>query len=552
MIDLDEEKFAFQMRKFEETLKDQTADWTLRLQALQELQEFLTSPQFSGKIRQWFLSHFDGTLKEGLACQLEDRRSILCKEACKTVTVLCQTLKDDFERFSCLMMSTLFKLLIVTIKVISDSGNICCLSVLPYSNSCIELIAKGITNEHPSLRVRCSEYICKILEDNIVNDVDKKLDVIEESVRISLSDNNASVRATARRSFRALEVRWPDRSKILFDTLDSSVQKFLSQSNAVELKNKVSLKDFLRDNRNNKPTKIQNDGISNDNIENRNENDSIEVNHSNNHFIKFNFSDQSELPSKISAYTHCSPYAKDANLNSKEAIEIIDMSAECSKKTLPISDFSHSIEVSQVPTIVSNIDPNANSISKHVPLTEKSVPNLLTKNITPLNKESEANIIMKFNSISRKKVLLPETFRLRTQNEQENEVASSMAEKKADGSQGTKRLQTDSKFCHDKVISKETFSIYSRRGKQCNIQSQSSTKRAKEKEENISIAESRQRTLRQRIDCKDAIQDKENAIVVPVNYTKKSGNVKKPLAEKERKDIPKSCNEKAKRKGKPM
>ncbi len=68
--------------------------------------------------------------------KLDDRRSQYCKEVCNTITLVAQTLQRDFEEFASIILPCLFKLLIVTIKPISEPAHQCILSFLKYLAEC--------------------------------------------------------------------------------------------------------------------------------------------------------------------------------------------------------------------------------------------------------------------------------------------------------------------------------------------------------------------------------------------------------------------------------
>jgi len=95
---------------------------------------------------------------------LEDKRSNLIKEACRTVSTIAMKLDILFEPLAPIFLSALFKLLIITIKVIADSAHNCILSFLPFANSSIPLVVQGISDQHPVLRGKCAEYLLQILQ----------------------------------------------------------------------------------------------------------------------------------------------------------------------------------------------------------------------------------------------------------------------------------------------------------------------------------------------------------------------------------------------------
>lgn len=63
--------------------------------------------------------------KDGLALQVTDLRSSVTREACNCIITLSSSLREQFEPFIETMLIQLFKLVCVTIQVMSHSGSEC-------------------------------------------------------------------------------------------------------------------------------------------------------------------------------------------------------------------------------------------------------------------------------------------------------------------------------------------------------------------------------------------------------------------------------------------
>jgi hypothetical protein len=98
--------------------------------------------------------------------QLVERRSILLATICNTISLISRKLGDDFEEYAEMLIPNLYKLLIVTIKCISDAGNACILAIIQQGrvNSSIPLIRDGIVHQHHAIRARAATYLHTLLK----------------------------------------------------------------------------------------------------------------------------------------------------------------------------------------------------------------------------------------------------------------------------------------------------------------------------------------------------------------------------------------------------
>lgn len=132
---------------------------------------------------------------------MEDRRSNLCKEACRAVTGLSKTFRSGFNFYVDELAPPLLKLLVITIKVIAESAHTCIESFATITYPTIlPHIQNTSTQPHPVLKARGSEYLLQILEDKQIQStkLEPYLNLIEETLRRQLGDSAPATRATAR------------------------------------------------------------------------------------------------------------------------------------------------------------------------------------------------------------------------------------------------------------------------------------------------------------------------------------------------------------------
>jgi len=231
-----------ELEKLAILLKDCNAEWNLRTEGLFHFQKVIKgvdSAELARMIK-------DKKLDVALSCQMEDRRSNLCKEACRTVSVLALQLQQHFESLSSTFVPTLFKLLIITIKVIAESAHNCFISFLPYANSSIPIIVQGITDAHPVLRSKAAEYLLLMLQKNKKEDMQVHVEMIEASIIKGVQDSSQGTRANARQSFVAFNKQWPERVQGLLSHFEPSIQKMLAEGRNSPTKSPKKSDDFRK------------------------------------------------------------------------------------------------------------------------------------------------------------------------------------------------------------------------------------------------------------------------------------------------------------------
>jgi hypothetical protein len=113
-------------------LKNLTAEWKQRIQAMQRINE-LTRSGLSREMSCWNAEI--EALRPCLAAQLGDLRSSVVGEACKLLPLLAEHMGADFEDTLVYILPSLFKLLYVSIKVMSQAGDECVSQLLAHTHT---------------------------------------------------------------------------------------------------------------------------------------------------------------------------------------------------------------------------------------------------------------------------------------------------------------------------------------------------------------------------------------------------------------------------------
>ena len=224
-----EKDLTLQMNKVRDDIyKD---DWKCRINALETLRAFawLGACSYSS-----FMQSIK-KLQEVLGQQILDLRSILVKEACKTISTLAYYANTQFHTFTDLWWSNLMKQVIIKIQVISSSADKCA-RVLIYSSTgsdgkLLNTICEYCTRKNSTLRKFSYEYLALAIVLWKVELIDKNKGLITKTIVAGLSDADACVRKTSRYLFWLVQ----DKSNVLLKHIESifievSVRKYLDNS----------------------------------------------------------------------------------------------------------------------------------------------------------------------------------------------------------------------------------------------------------------------------------------------------------------------------------
>nr|CAB3450376.1 unnamed protein product [Digitaria exilis] len=186
-------------------------DWSIRISAMQRIE----------------------ALVYGGAINYPSFLMLLKQLACHLLNVLIKELLGDFEPFAEIFIPVLFKLVVITVLVIAESADKCIKSILRNCkvSRVLPLIADTAKNDRSAvLRARCCEYALLILEYWAdAPEIHRSADLYENLIKSCVSDAMSEVRATARTCYRMFSKTWPERSRRLFMSFDSAIQRYFNQ-----------------------------------------------------------------------------------------------------------------------------------------------------------------------------------------------------------------------------------------------------------------------------------------------------------------------------------
>ncbi|EGC38551.1 hypothetical protein DICPUDRAFT_75856 [Dictyostelium purpureum] len=221
---LNESELEYRMNEIIEALDNSETEWNIKLNNVLKLQSLIKS----GACKLSNFTQLLNKIKDLLIAQVLDKRSILMKEACLTVSAIAEALEHQFEPFVDRFFNALVKCIISTIKVVSETSDNCIKCIISSIKSCkiiprlYDLLEK---DKSTTVRSKSAEYLLILLRDSPLNQLERFLDYIEKSIRIGIVDAHPTARSTSRQLFFQYSINWPSKSNQLFKSLDPNSQK---------------------------------------------------------------------------------------------------------------------------------------------------------------------------------------------------------------------------------------------------------------------------------------------------------------------------------------
>ena len=207
-----------------------TIDWKKRENSLKKLGQICIGDQGNSDI---FIKLFNGPISNNLGIQMADLRSSVMKEACRIASLCAKELGISIEQGVIYLLSQfiLFKIAGSANRVISDSSSKCILNLVKYVNTIkvINNVCEQKSMKSNYVRNICSQCILYILTCYKKNLILKTNQLLQETIKILLSDANGGVRATARKAFITYRKRFPIEGDAFFENLEKNVQKQINE-----------------------------------------------------------------------------------------------------------------------------------------------------------------------------------------------------------------------------------------------------------------------------------------------------------------------------------
>lgn len=204
---------------------ERNADWELRVAHLIRIRGLAAG---NGPSYDSFLTDLK-ILREALPIGIRDLRSAVSREATLTVAKLAEVFGDRFECCVDQFVPELLKQVVINVKVIADSSNLCMRYIIKSMRSRLLLgrLIENIDAKAVTLRKRVSEYMLLVLEEWDGAFLTKSATGIQKYLGRSMSDADSAVRATARRAYWLFDEKFHDLAHSLYLTLDPAKQKTL-------------------------------------------------------------------------------------------------------------------------------------------------------------------------------------------------------------------------------------------------------------------------------------------------------------------------------------
>jgi hypothetical protein len=219
-----------------EPLVDVTrADWTVRVNALQELRALAQGVDVRD-------AHAVGAFCDALhrhhrslTAQVLDLRSSVCKEVCASISKISVLFGAAFGAVADECVPALLKLTYVSKDVMASSGNRCLRGLMRTTRlrTALAVILQSATGSaNGTLRARCQEYLELLVAPECPSYalIDAHAEQVMGAIVHGIGDASPAARDAARRSYVLLDRRWPDLSSAAWSQFDSKTQRKLVEA----------------------------------------------------------------------------------------------------------------------------------------------------------------------------------------------------------------------------------------------------------------------------------------------------------------------------------
>ncbi|OMJ84082.1 hypothetical protein SteCoe_14898 [Stentor coeruleus] len=194
-----------------DTLNDQKTEWTLRLKALQQIQDFLLKEDTT---LQSFLEAYKN-ISTHITIQLKDLRSAIVKESIKILTIGSNKFRTTFDNFVCKFLDLLFQLSASTTNAISKSASDGVKTILEniYSAKILTKILENSKQKPVQIKIlacECLYYSLTSFPKSILDTIDN--DQLVSVVRAFVCESG-KLREIGKDCFLAFSDKYPEKTE---------------------------------------------------------------------------------------------------------------------------------------------------------------------------------------------------------------------------------------------------------------------------------------------------------------------------------------------------
>jgi hypothetical protein len=241
-------KVAAELKKHRAILSDVKNCWTLRTKALNAIEEVARELKLSSsspRNNQTIPTSSSGLnwpeqlelLRNCMGEQLQDLRSAIVREACRTLIALADYSPAEFCTELAFYFPLLYKGLYITIKVISNACDetLKALVVCTRSVKAIQPLVAGLLAPHNIVREKCASHLAEFLqiynaEANLErNELENYAHNLGQAITSHITDSDGGTRAAVRRLYHEFSCLFASRASSLFNEFNGVTQRILQQ-----------------------------------------------------------------------------------------------------------------------------------------------------------------------------------------------------------------------------------------------------------------------------------------------------------------------------------
>ncbi|WKX98245.1 hypothetical protein Q1695_013707 [Nippostrongylus brasiliensis] len=216
-----------QMESIRTVLENSQIDWSQRVNSLKLLRSVLTN---GGMDFEHELMTGIHSLEDALVTSVKDLRSQVCREACITVSFLCEKLETRIVRLCESLLPATIALIQNSAKIMSSSGVNACYFIIKHVEhpKLLPIVLSYGSSKSKEIRKTIQDLVSQIIAVWTPSKLEKSLTAVVDCIRVGISDADQQARASARNAYQLLDQHYPQQAQLLFQSLDPSKQRSLS------------------------------------------------------------------------------------------------------------------------------------------------------------------------------------------------------------------------------------------------------------------------------------------------------------------------------------
>ena len=210
---------------------DPKHEWTDRIRAMTRVEALLL-----GGAAEWdaFPAQL-AKLRGPLTAQVADRRSSIVRQAAHLLVILSAELGGEFEKEAAHFVPELFKCVVITVQIISESGDHGIRGVLHncQARQLVPRLCEAASRDR-SVKLRChaTGWLRVIAREWDALGGARNQECVEEALKVMVADGSPDVRAGARKLFSAYRERYPEGAARVAGRLDANTKRLIAREAA--------------------------------------------------------------------------------------------------------------------------------------------------------------------------------------------------------------------------------------------------------------------------------------------------------------------------------